>query len=84
MLIIKKGMGLLTQAITEKPILGGQSEADSIAAMDSSSHSTSAETLQAVPGVQGCDKGAAVIPSSLARYAPQQQSHDIRASFGCV
>ena len=78
------GMGLLIQAVTEKPIPGGQSEADSIAAMDSSSHSTSAEPVHAVPAAKGRDRGAAVTSSPSAWYAAPQQPRDIRAILRCV
>ena len=77
-------MGLLIQAVTEEPIPGGQSEADSIAAMDSSSHSTSAEPVHAVPAAKGCDRGAAVTSLPSAWYAAPQQPRDIRAILRCV
>ena len=76
-------MGLLIQAVTEKPIPAGQSEADSIAAIESSSHSTSAESLQAVPAAK-CDRGASVTSSPSAWYAAPQQPRDIRAILRCV
>ena len=77
-------MGLLIQAVTEKPIPGGQSEADSIVAMDASSHSTSAKTLQAEPAAEERGKGAALKSLSSAWYAAPQQPRDIRANFRCV
>ena len=77
-------MGLVTQAAIERPIPGGQSEADKIEAMDSSSHSTNAQALQAESAVQECGQEAAVTSLPSAWYAPQQQSRDIRAKFRCV
>ena len=75
---------LLIQAVTEKPIPGGQSGADSIAAMDSSSHSTSAVPLHAVPAAKERDRGAAATSSPSAWYAAPQQPRDIRAILRCV
>ncbi|CAK0783033.1 hypothetical protein CVIRNUC_006228 [Coccomyxa viridis] len=69
------------KAVTEKPIPGGQSEAASIAAMDSSSHSTSAEPVHAVPAAKGRDRGAALTSSPSAWYAAPQQPRGIRATL---